>query len=107
MDTNKVSNLFKYLKDKYGEESIRLHRFWEITIKKMVDYRNHRTFMLRCIRLESLWSVVELGTHYMLKQQKVIILSRKLKDNYCMKGLETLPGLYKCMSIISQNFIPS
>ena len=25
-------------------------RKWEITIKKMVDYRNHRRFMLKCIK---------------------------------------------------------
>ena len=30
------------VKDKYAEESVRLLRFWEFTIKKMVDYRNHR-----------------------------------------------------------------
>ena len=51
MDINKVSNLFKYLNDEYGEQSVRLFRFWEFTIKKMADYRNHRIFMLRCIKL--------------------------------------------------------
>ena len=38
MDTNKVSNLFKYLKDKYEEESVRLPRFWEFTVTKMADH---------------------------------------------------------------------
>ena len=51
MNTNKVSNLFKYLKDKYGEENVRLPRFWEFTVKKMADHRNHRRFMLRCIKV--------------------------------------------------------
>ena len=50
MDTNKDSNLFIYLKNKYGEECVRLLRKWEITIKKMVGYRNHRRFMLKCIK---------------------------------------------------------
>ena len=50
MDTNKVSNLFRYLKNKYGEECVRLLRDWEFTIKKMADYRNHRRFTLRCIK---------------------------------------------------------
>ena len=50
MHTNKVSNLFGYLKEKSGEESVRLLRFWEFTVKKMMDYRNHRRFTLRCIK---------------------------------------------------------
>ena len=51
MDTNKDSNIFKYLKDKYGEESVGLVRKWENTIKKMADYRNHRCCTLRCIKV--------------------------------------------------------
>ena len=51
MDTNKVYNLFKYFKDKYREESVKLLRFWEFTVKKMADHRNHRRFMLRCIKV--------------------------------------------------------
>ena len=49
MNQNKVSNLFGNLKDKYGEDCARLLRNWELTIKKMVDNRNHR-FILRCIK---------------------------------------------------------
>ena len=47
MDINKVSNLFTYFKEKYGEESVRLLRLWEFTVKKMADHRNHRRFTLR------------------------------------------------------------
>ena len=50
MYTDKDSNLISDLKTKYGEESVRSIRKWEITIKKMADYRNHRRFMLRCIK---------------------------------------------------------
>ena len=38
------------LRTKYGENSVRTFRKWEITTKKMADYRNHRRFMLRCIK---------------------------------------------------------
>ena len=51
MDTSKVSNIFKYLKDKYGEGSVGLVRKWENTIKKMADFRNHRCFTFRCIKV--------------------------------------------------------
>ena len=50
MDTNKVSNLFRYLKNKYGEEYVTLLINWEFTVKKMADYRKHRRFTLRCIK---------------------------------------------------------
>ena len=51
MDTNKVSNLFSYLQDKYGQDSVRLLRFWEFTFKKMTDHKNRRRFTLRCIKV--------------------------------------------------------
>ena len=51
MDTNKVSNLFSYLKDKHGEDRVKLLRIWEFTVKKMADYRNHRRFTLKCIKV--------------------------------------------------------
>ena len=35
IDTNKDSNIFKYLKDKYEEESVGLVRKWENSIKKI------------------------------------------------------------------------
>ena len=50
MYTDKDSNLISDLRTKYGEESVRSFRKWEIIVKKMVDYRNHRRFTLKCIK---------------------------------------------------------
>ena len=50
MDSNKDSNIFKYLKDKYGQESVAISQKMS-TIKKMADFRNHRCFTLRCIEV--------------------------------------------------------
>ena len=50
MYTDKDSNLISDLRTKYGEDSIRTFRKWEIIVKKMVDYRNHRRFTLKCIK---------------------------------------------------------
>ena len=50
MYTDKDSNLLIDLRNNYGENSVRLFRKWEIITKKMVDYRNHRRFMLKCIK---------------------------------------------------------
>ena len=50
MYSDRDSNLISDLRTKYGEESIRSIRKWEITVRKMADYRNHRRFMLRCMK---------------------------------------------------------
>ena len=50
IETKKVNNLFSYLRDKYGEDSVKLIRFWEFTVKKMAEHRNHRRFTARCIK---------------------------------------------------------
>ena len=50
MYTDKDSNLISDLRTKYGEESVRYFRKWEIIVKKMADYRNHRRFTLKCIK---------------------------------------------------------
>ena len=50
MCTNKDSNLISDLRNKYGENSVRTFRKWEIITKKMADYRNHRRFTLKCIK---------------------------------------------------------
>ena len=50
MYTDKDSNLISDLRTKYGEASVRSFRKWEIIIKKMADYRNHRRFTLKCIK---------------------------------------------------------
>ena len=46
----KVSNLFSYLKEKYGDDGVRLLRLCAFIVKKMADNRNHRGFTLRCIK---------------------------------------------------------
>ena len=50
MYTDKDSNLISELRNKYGENSVRTFRKWEIITKKMADYRNHRRFTLKCIK---------------------------------------------------------
>ena len=50
MYTDKDSNLISDLRTKYREESVSSIRKWEITVKKMANYRNHRRFMLKCIK---------------------------------------------------------
>ena len=50
MYADKDSNLISDLRTKYGGDSVRSFRKWEIIIKKMADYRNQRRFTLKCIK---------------------------------------------------------
>ena len=86
MDTNKVSNLFGYLKNKYGEECVRLLRNWEFTFKKMADYRNHRWFTLRCIK--ATLTPVSCKLKNPLKTNRSYKLTHKVEKQLLMKELE-------------------
>ena len=78
MDINNGSNIFKYLKDKYGEEIVGLPRNWENTIKKMAAFRNHRHFSLRCLKVRI--TPVRCNLKHLLHFKS----STRWTDNCCM-----------------------
>ena len=88
MYTNKDSNLISDLRTKYGEDSARSFRKWEITTKKMADYRNHRQFTLRCIKASITPVSCKLKAPPLLDLGKVIKSYTKLKNNSSMNTLE-------------------
>ena len=85
MYTDKDSNLISDLRNKYGENSVRNFRKWEIITKKMADYRNHRRFMLKCIKASITPVSCKLD---LLDLVKVIKPYTKLKNNSYMNILE-------------------
>ena len=88
MYTDKDSNLISDIRNKYGENSVRLFRKWEITTKKMADYRNHRRFMLKCIKASITPVSCKLKAPLHLDQIKVIKSYTKLKNNSFMNALD-------------------
>ena len=78
MDTNKVSNLFSCLRNKYGGENVKLLRNWENIVKKMMDFRNHRRFTLRYIKVGITPVSCKLKNPF--NSRKVITSSTKLKN---------------------------
>ena len=48
----KVSNIFSYPMDKYGEYSVKLLRFWEFTVKEMADHGITGDLHLHVLRWE-------------------------------------------------------
>ena len=90
MYTDKDSNLISDLRNKYGENSVRNFRKWEIITKKMVDYRNHRRFTLKCIKASITPVSCKLKVPPLLDLVKVIKSYTKLKNNSYMNVLEIL-----------------
>ena len=86
MYTNKDSNLLSILRTNYGENSVRTLRKWEITMKKMADYRNYRRSTLRCIKASITPVSCKLKAPPLLDLVKVIKSSTKLKNNSFMNA---------------------
>ena len=45
----RMRNIHQHIKAEYGLENVRLFCQWEILECKMVDFKNHRRFLLRCL----------------------------------------------------------
>ena len=99
MDTNKGSNLVKYLKDKYGEDSVKLLRNWEFIVK-MADYRNHRCFTLRCIKVRITSFSCKIKNPLQFKTARNYHIIHKAEINCCMTESEILTQYWICRSII-------
>ena len=98
MYTDKDSNLTSDVRTKYGEESVNSIRKWEITVKKMADYRNHRRFTLRCIKasitpvsckLKNPLSSKSIKSYQIIhKAEKQLLYERIRNINYILEKLD-------------------
>ena len=91
MYTDKDSNLISDLRTKYGEDSFRTFRKWEIIVKKMADYRNHRRFMLKCIKASITPVICKLKNPLSYKSSRSYQIIHKAKKQL----------LYECIRNIS------
>ena len=46
---NRKRTIPLYIHEEYSQESVKLWQKWERSKKKMVDFKNHRRFTLRCL----------------------------------------------------------
>ena len=83
MDVNKVRNLHCHIQHKFGKESARFLRELEDVVKKIANFQNHRRYSHSGALRQVLSQLV-----VDLKHLGVFKLSRKLNDNFLMKGLE-------------------
>ena len=100
MDTNKGSNLFQYLRDKYGRMVLNCLEIVNLLSRKWLIIGTIDALHLSASRLGSHLSVVKLKISYNSKWPEVIKSYTKLKDNCCMieRGIST--EYWICMSKI-------
>ena len=72
---NRKRNIHQCIRQEYGQENVKTFRKWERTEKKMVDFKNHRKFLLRC--LDSNIIPVSLKLKSTLKTPKALNIIRK------------------------------
>ena len=85
MDTNKDSNLFRCLRDKYGEGIVlNCLEIGDLLSRKWWIIETIDALHLSASRLGSHLSVVKLKIPYNSKLPEVIKSYTKLKDNCCM-----------------------
>ena len=102
-----MRNIHKYLRTKYGKESVKIYRRWEKFEYKMADFLNHRHFFLRCLSKGLIPTSVRLKSNiktpkgkYIIKKAELALLNERIRVinnsiamfkiviDTCMKQLE-------------------
>ena len=58
-----MRNLHAFIKEEFGEESVLQLQLWEKIEKKMTNYRNHRRFLITCLKQEVIPVSIKLKTN--------------------------------------------
>ena len=90
-----MRNLHLHLKEEFGEESVFLLQQWEKIEKKMVDFRNHRRFSLKCLSFGVIPVSIRLKTNVRTARGIEIIkkTERKLL-NECIRSINNTIEMY-------------
>ena len=75
MLSNRKRSIHQYIRQEYSKDNVKIFRKLERTEKKMVDFKNHRRFLLRC--LDNNIIPVSLKLKSNLKTPKAIKIIRK------------------------------
>ena len=101
MYTDKDSNLISDLRTKYGEESVSTIRKWEVTVKKMVDFRNHRRFTLRGIKASI--TPVSCKLKNPLKTRKSYNIIQKAEKQLLYESIQNINNTLETLEKQSEN----
>ena len=100
-----MRNLHAFIKEEFGEESVlRLH-LWEKNEKKMANYRNHRRFLIKCLKKEVIPVSLKLKLNiHTAKASEIIRKAEKQLLNECIRTINNMieMGMYNRDSYLHQ-----
>ena len=80
-----MRNLHAFIKEEFGEESVLKLQLWEKIEKKMANYRNHRRFLIKCLKQEVIPVSIKLKTKiHTIKASEIIRKAEKQLLNECI-----------------------
>ena len=85
---NRKRSIHQYIRQVYRQENVKIFRKLERTEKKMVDFKNHRRFLLRC--LENKIIPVSLKLRSNLKTPKAIKIIRKTERSLLNERIRSI-----------------
>ena len=90
-----MRNLHAFIKEGFGEESVLRLRLWEKIEKKMADYRNHRRFLIKCLKQEVIPVSIKLKTSiHTTKASEIMRRAEKQLLNDCIRSINNMIEMY-------------
>ena len=86
-----MRNLHAFIKQEFGEESVLKLHLWERTEKKMADYKNHRRFLIKCLKRDIIPVSIKLKTClYTRKASEIIRRAEKQLLNEHIRSINNM-----------------
>ena len=83
-----MRNLYAFIKQEFGEESVLKLQLWEKVEKKMANYKNHRRFSIKCLKRDIIPVSIRLRTClYTRKASQIIRKAEKQLLNECIRSI--------------------
>ena len=90
-----MRNLHAFIKEEFGEESVLILQLWEKIEKKMADYRNHRRFLIKCLKQEVIPFSIKLKTSiHTTKASQIIRKAEKQLLNEHIRSINNMIEIY-------------
>ena len=86
-----MRNLHAFIKQEFGQESVLKLRLWEKTVKKMANYKNHRRFLIKCLKRDIIPVSIKLKTSiHTRKTSEIIRRAEKQLLNECIRSINNM-----------------
>ena len=88
-----MRNLHAFIKQEFGEESVLKLQLWEKTEKKMANYKNHRRFLIKCLKRDII--PVSIRLRICLYTRKASQIIRKAEKQLLNESIRSINNTIK------------